>query len=104
MASGSAPDAQRITTPELDHLELMVRRLLDAHDGWRRRAETAEARLQELTRAVADVSAGRLDPLTLEQRASELEARNRALRDRLNAAHEIVQRILGRLHFVEEER
>jgi hypothetical protein len=82
----------------------MVRRLLESHDALRRRAEAAEARARELTRAVEDVAAGRLDPLALEQKASELEAKNRALRERLDSAHDVVQRMLGRLHFAEEER
>jgi hypothetical protein len=90
--------------PELDRLELKIRRLLEAHDAWRQRAERAEARVVELEAAVREVSAGRLDPVALVDEVRLLEERNGALRVRLGQAHEVVQRMLARLQFVEEER
>jgi hypothetical protein len=104
MESGSARKARVHPIPELEPLEQSVRRLLEAHDAWRRRAELAEARVVELERAVQDVSTGRVDPVALAESASRLEKENVALRARIDAAHEAVQRMLGRLHFVEEER
>lgn len=89
---------------ELERLEQRVQRLLAAHGEWRRRAESAEARVHELEAAMQDVSAGRLDPVTMGERVQELELQNRMLRERLDRAHEIVQRMTARLQFGEEER
>jgi hypothetical protein len=90
--------------PELDRLELKVRRLLDTHDAWQRRAMTAEARLQELEQAVRAMATGELDPVALADQVRALDQRNSVLRQRMQQAQEGVQRILARLHFVEEER
>jgi predicted trehalose synthase len=90
--------------PELDRLELKVRGLLDAYDAWRRRAEEAEARVRDLERAVRDMSTGGLDPVALADQVRVLDERNDALRQRMQQAEEAVQRMLARLHFVEEER
>jgi hypothetical protein len=90
--------------PELDRLELKVRGLLDAHDAWRRRAEESEARVRDLERAVRDMSTGGLDPIALANQVRVLDERNDALRQRMQQAEEAVQRMLARLHFVEEER
>jgi chromosome segregation ATPase len=103
MESGSGRKARRSAPPEFDRLELAVRHLLDAHDAWRSRAEAAEARVRELEQAVREVADG-LDPVALADQVQRLETRNHALRSRMDAAHETVQRIVARLQFVEEER
>ncbi|MEX0906705.1 MAG: hypothetical protein WD054_00120 [Gemmatimonadota bacterium] len=90
--------------PELDTLELTIRRLLDAHNAWRRRAQVAEARARELEAALQGVSSGRLDPVALAAEAERLEKRNRALRERMDQAHAVAQRMAARLQFTEEER
>jgi mRNA-degrading endonuclease toxin of MazEF toxin-antitoxin module len=90
--------------PELDRLELKVRRLLEAHDAWQRRAMTAEARVQELEQAVRAMATGELDPVALADQVRTLDQRNNVLRQRMQQAQEAVQRMLARLHFVEEER
>jgi prefoldin subunit 5 len=92
------------TPPELDRLELAVRRLVESRESLRARAAAAEARVTELQVAVRDISSGGLDPMALSSRVDALEAENRDLRQRLAAAHETVQRIMSRLQFVEEER
>jgi predicted RNase H-like nuclease (RuvC/YqgF family) len=96
--------SRHIAPPELDRLELTVHRLLEAHDTWRRRAEAAEARIAELEAAVRDLSSGSLDPVALGDEVRTLQEQNAALRERLGRAHEAVQRMAGRLQFVEEER
>ena len=101
MESSSARKPQRL--PELDQLEQTVRRLLEAHESLRRRAETAEQRVRELERAVQDVAAGRIDPVAMAEEGRRLETENQVLRTRLEAARETAQRIAGRLQFVEEE-
>lgn len=90
--------------PELDKLELTVRRLLDAHDRWRQRALAAEARVRELEGAVEDISGGRLDPVALGEEVSRLEERNRMLNERLEQAHAAVLRMMARLQFTVEDR
>jgi chromosome segregation ATPase len=100
----SVRKTRHVAPPELDRLELTVRRLLEAHDLLRRRAEAAESRVAELEAAVRDLSSGGLDPVALAGDVRGLEAQNQALRERLTAAQEAVQRMLNRLQFVEEER
>jgi len=100
--SNAAPETPVV--PGWDRLELAVRRLMDEHDALRRRAHTAEKRLQELEAALADVSAGRLDPVAVSERAQQLEQENRRLNDRLARAREMVERILGRIQFAEDDR
>lgn len=92
------------SAPELDRLELTLRRLLDAHDEWRRRAEAAEARAAELERTLQQVSSGSIDPIALADEVRRLEQRNRELRTRMDNAHAAVERMRARLQFAEEER
>jgi chromosome segregation ATPase len=96
--------ARHAAPPELDRLELTVRRLLESHDAWRQRAERAESRIAELEAAVQDLSTGSLDPVAMAGEVRSLDAQNRELRTRLEAARQAVQRMLSRLQFVEEER
>ena len=92
------------TPPELDHLELTIRRLIDSHQMWVKRAETAEARARELESAIQDLSAGRLDPTALAEEVRLLEKRNASLVDRLSRAQAAVDRMMARLQFTSEER
>ncbi|HSJ06366.1 MAG TPA: hypothetical protein VK936_06680 [Longimicrobiales bacterium] len=98
------PRPRTRTPPELDRLELKVRRLLDAHDSWRRRAESAEVRARDLEATIRELAAGRLDPLALTDEVRALDERNRALQDRMDTARTAVQRMLARLQFAEEEK
>jgi chromosome segregation ATPase len=90
--------------PEVDRLELTVRRLMDEHERWRRRAQKAERRVAELESALKDVTAGDLDPVALVAQMESAERDNRVLRERLEQARDTVERITARLHFLEEER
>ncbi len=92
------------TSPEWERLELSIRRLLDDYESWRRRARDAEARVRQLESTLERVSSGSLDPVALRERATELEAENARLRDRMEAAAEHLRRIFGRIQFIEEER
>lgn len=89
--------------PELDRLEQTIRRLLDAHDALRTRAAAAEARVQELEAAVRDLSTGSMDPTALAADVERLQRENGELRDRIQRAHDSVERIRARLQFAEEE-
>lgn len=92
------------TPAELDHLELTIRRLIESHELWQKRATAAEARVRELEGAIQDVSAGRLDPVALAEEVRELEQRSASLQDRLVRAHAAVERMMARLQFTAEER
>lgn len=92
------------TPPELDHLELTIRRLIDSHQMWERRAQAAEARARELEGAIQDLSAGRLDPTALAEEVRLLEKRTASLVDRLSRAQAAVDRMMARLQFTAEER
>jgi hypothetical protein len=92
------------TEAELDRLKTAVRRLLDAWDEGRRRAETAEARAREVEGALRDITSGNVDPVALTQRVQALEQENRFLARRLDRARESVKRISARLQFLDEDR
>jgi chromosome segregation ATPase len=96
--------ARHSVPPELDRLELTVRRLLESHDAWRQRAEAAEARIAELEAAVRDLSSGSMEPVAMADDVRTLQTQNSELRSRLETAQQAVQRMLSRLQFVEEER
>jgi hypothetical protein len=93
-----------VVPPEWDRLELGVRRLLDDHKGWRRRARAAEQRVKELEATLRDLTSGVLDPEALSARVQTLEEENRSLRQRVDLAREGVRKVLGRLQFLEEDR
>lgn len=90
--------------PELDRLELTIRRLIESHQLWEKRALSAESRVRELESAIQDLSAGRLDPTALAQEVRVLEQRNDSLLDRLTRAQAAVERMVARLQFTSEER
>ena len=95
---------QQATPPELDRLELTIRRLIESHERLEKRAIAAEARIRDLEGAIQDVSAGRLDPVALGEEVRLLEERNASLQDRLVRAHAAVERMMARLQFTAEER
>lgn len=101
--SNAAPDKPP-AVPGWDRLELTVRRLMEDHDKWQRRALAAEKRVVELETALKDVSTGRLDPVEISARAQTLERENRQLNRRVKKAHAAVERILNRIQFVEDDR
>jgi seryl-tRNA synthetase len=103
-STGAADSRTRNGIPELDRLELALRRLLDRHDALRQRAEQAEARARELEQALSGMGSGQFDPIELRERGERLEQENAALRERLQAVDAVAQRIQARLQFVEEER
>lgn len=102
MSSG-APEPLRVEPPrEWERLELVVRRLLDDLDGWRRRALAAEARIRQLEATLAEVASGSLDPRALNDELESARAENLDLRRRLEAARAGVDKIMGRLEFLSE--
>lgn len=104
MSNVEAESRQALLPREWDQLELVVRRLLDDFEQWKRRALAAEARVRDLEATLDEVTGGKVDPVALAQRVKTLEAENEALRERLSRAGEHVNRILSRLAFLEEDR
>jgi len=90
---------ERADAQALDQLEAILRTVADELAAWRARAHKAEADLKEAPRAP-----GASKPDTdARHRAGDLEAENRALRQRVEAARHRVQDLLGRLTFLEEQ-
>lgn len=104
MSNGGPEATSSPMVPEWDRLELTIRRLLDEHDAWRRRAGAAEQRVRELEAALNELSTGNLDPLALSEQVRSYERDNRGLVKRLAQAREAVERIQSRLQFLEEDR
>jgi predicted nucleic acid-binding Zn-ribbon protein len=104
MSSAAPKTAKPAAAPEWDRLEQSLRRLLAQHDALRKRASAAEERARALESALKQVSSGKLDPVALSEKADTLERENRVLAKRLNQAHETLERIMGRLQFLEDER
>lgn len=102
MSSNAEQDAGS-AAPGLDRLAGSVRRLLEEHEALRARLATAEKRTRDLQVSLGDVKAGRVDPAALEQKIKDCERENKALRQRLTLAHDVVRRIQVRLDFTEEE-
>jgi hypothetical protein len=98
---GERRDAQA-----LDQLETILRAVADELTGWRTRALKAEAELKELsprgTSGGGGRESGRVDP-EIRTRVAELEAENKMLRQRVEAAKARVQDLLARLTFLEEQ-
>lgn len=104
MSSDGVDHGGRTAVPELDRLELTVRRLLDEHEALRRRAHAAEKRIRELEGSIAQLSPGKGDPVQLADKARAVEKENQALHKRLELARDAVRRIQARLQLVEEDR
>ena len=90
---------ERPDVKALDELEQLARHMVDELAGWRRRYLKAEAELQEL-RSVGG-GAGP-DLIKARQRLAELEAENKALRQRVDTARDRVRGLMGRLSFLEQ--
>lgn len=102
MSSNADPN-EGTAIPGLDRLAGSVRRLLEEHEALRARLTQAEKRTRDLHASLGEVKAGRVDPAALEQKVKDCERENRALRQRLTLAHDVVRRIQVRLDFAEEE-
>jgi chromosome segregation ATPase len=102
--SDAVEDRPHSLGSDWDRLELAVRRLVGEHERARRAADAASRRVRELEEALAGVASGRLDPAAMAERLQVLDEENRRLRERLEAARERVEGLIGRLRFLEEAR
>lgn len=98
-------DVGRTTLPaEWGELERAVDTLLGANDELRGRLEATDRRVRELEEALQAVTSGELDPSLMAGELEQLRRRNDELRKRMEDARDAVQRVLGRIRFVEEDR
>jgi len=86
-------DSERADARALEQLEAILRDVAEELSGWRARALKAET--EGKGRPAPSVVAGGRTP--------ELDAENRALRQRVEAARTRVQSLLTRLSFLEEQ-
>lgn len=85
-------DSERADARALEQLEGILREVAEELSSWRARALKAEGDTKG--RGASGGSAGR---------TPELDAENRALRQRVEAARTRVQGLLGRLSFLEQQ-
>lgn len=105
MESSAANRGAAVKPPaEWDQLELVVRRLLDDHGRWRRRALAAESKAKDLETALARLTEGDIDPRELASMVERLESEKRDLVRRLDTARGRVGSIITRLELLEDER
>lgn len=98
-AVGSAGDV--LPEEELRALEETVRRVLQALEAVRSRAEEAEAAHEELREAL--LRSGADDPTEVEERLRRLGEENQRLRRLLEEGREKARRIRSRLILLEDE-
>lgn len=96
-------DGERVDALALDQLEATLRHVADELAGWRARALKAEAEAKQVQPHGGGGSApARVDP-ELRTRLADLEAENRILRQRVEAARTRVSDLSTRLAFLEEQ-
>jgi hypothetical protein len=95
--------AERADARALDHLEVMVREAAEELAAWRARALKAEADLKAGGAPSRGAPAARGDSVARAAVVAELEAENRALRQRVEAARARVADLVARLAFLEEQ-
>ena len=91
MSDSERPDL--VAFRELAHL---IGQLGEEMAGWRRRAQTAEARVKELEAAATPTTKG-------SRHAASLEKENAELRARLDAAKSRVKHLLDRTRFLRQQ-
>jgi len=100
---------ERLDALALDQLESTIRHVAEELAGWRARALKSEAEARHGAPAAGAPAPGgpaltiaRPDP-ELRTRMAEMEAENRALRQRVEATRARLQDLLARLAFLEEQ-
>lgn len=95
---------ERADARMLDELEAVLRSVGEELSLWRARAQRAEAELRE---GGGSAGSGRAAPARpdpeMRNRLVELEADNKGLRQRVDAARVRMHELLGRLGFLEEQ-
>jgi hypothetical protein len=81
---------------------MLVRRLGDELASFRRRAQTAEARVKAFE--VESQAQGTVSAQGMAERVAELEAENQDLRNRLDAARGRARHMLERVRFLRQQQ
>lgn len=103
--SRSADDRDELRARDaLGDLEEVLGRLLEELDRLRDRARTAERRVEDVESLLRNFTTGADDPARLHRRMAEVEAENRELREKIQEGRAGVERLLGRIRFLEEQR
>ena len=89
-------DSERPDVAALKELEQVIHALGDEMAAWRRRAHEAEARLKE-------VAPGALKHLGTGPGIDALEAENKDLKHRLDAAKKRTKQLLDRIRFLRQQ-
>jgi hypothetical protein len=89
-------DSERPDLVAFRELAHLIGQLGEEMAGWRRRAQTAEARVKELETAGSAPSKG-------SRHAASLEKENAELRARLDAAKDRVKHLLDRTRFLRQQ-
>jgi predicted RNase H-like nuclease (RuvC/YqgF family) len=89
-------DSERPDVAALKELEQVIHALGDEMAAWRRRAHEAEARLKE-------VAPGALKNLGTGPGIDALEAENKDLKHRLDAAKKRTKQLLDRIRFLRQQ-
>jgi len=103
-------NGERLDAVALDQLEATIRHVAEELAGWRARALKSEAEARHGAPSGSPVAASSGPALTiarpdpeLRTRMAEMEAENRALRQRVEATRARLQDLLARLAFLEEQ-
>lgn len=87
----------------LTRLDRAVSRMMEELEQMRERVRRSETKARDAQALLQRFSDGDDDPARQHDRMMALEEENRELRDRLREGREGVERILGRIRFLEEE-
>lgn len=92
-----------VASVPLERLSTAVARLVDALEHERAAVRAAEAQIASLYHDLARLEAGAREPARLHRALRAAEARAEALDSRLNEARDAVDRLLGRVRFLEDQ-
>ena len=87
----------------LSEVEGAVGRLLDEMDRLKQRTVRAETRVRDVEALLRRFTRGDDDPAQLQRRTGELQAENEDLRSRIEEGREVVDRLLARIRYLEEQ-
>ncbi len=89
---------------DLRELEGAVERALAELARLRARAGEAERRCADLEELLTRFQVGDENPVAMKERLTRLEAENHDLHERIGRGREAVERLLGRIRFLEDQK
>lgn len=88
--------------PGMERLRVAVEEAVAEIASLRSQLAEAEARMSESDHLLREFVGGKQDPAALARRLSELEAENKALRERMDVGRENIEQVLSRIQFLED--